>query len=165
MADRHPSIAQQRPTRFAGLAADRHPPIAQQRPTRFAGRAAGPEPIETVLQIGTEENDLALAPRMLRFEKGKLYKLVMVNSGKITHHISAPEFGAAIDSTRLLRSVELKPGDSQVWYFAADREGVYRIGCGLKAHAKAGMVGKIIVVSHQVSLIRTHLTADNLSAG
>jgi uncharacterized cupredoxin-like copper-binding protein len=41
--------------------------------------------------------------------------------------------------------VELKPGDSQVWYFTADQEGAYRIGCAMKAHAKAGVVGTIIV--------------------
>jgi uncharacterized cupredoxin-like copper-binding protein len=105
----------------------------------------GPEPIQVVLQFGTETRNLALTPETLRFEKGKLYKLVIVNPSKTAHFVSAPEFGAAIDSISLTQGVALRQGDQQVWYFVADQAGTYDIMCGHKAHADAGMVGKIIV--------------------
>ena len=138
-ADRHPPLV----IRFAeatGPAIDRHPPLV----TRIAGLAMQ-EPIEMVLQVGTEQDDFALAPGILRFEKGKLYKLVMTSPSRITHYVSAPEFGEAIDSMRLTQGLELKPGERQVWYFAAEEAGTYRVACRLMAHAKAGMVGKFIV--------------------
>jgi uncharacterized cupredoxin-like copper-binding protein len=137
--DRHPPLA----TQYAGLArygVDRHPPLA----TQYAG-LTGPEPIQVVLQFGTETRNLALTPETLRFEKGKLYKLVIVNPSKTAHFVSAPEFGAAIDSISLTQGVALRQGDQQVWYFVADQAGTYDIMCGHKAHADAGMVGKIIV--------------------
>ncbi len=138
-ADRHPLAA----TRFAELTQpglDRHPPIA----TRFA-RLAPQEPIEVVLQVGTAADHFAMAPKTLKLKKGELYKLVIVNRSRVTHQVSAPEFGAAIDSASLTGGIELKPGDRAVWYFTADQEGTYGIACSQMEHAKAGMVGKIIV--------------------
>jgi uncharacterized cupredoxin-like copper-binding protein len=137
--DRHPPLA----TQYAGLArygVDRHPPLVMQY-----AELTGPEPIQVVLQFGTETRNLALTPETLRFEKGKLYKLVIVNPSKTAHFVSAPEFGAAIDSISLTQGVALRQGDQQVWYFVADQAGTYDIMCGHKAHADAGMVGKIIV--------------------
>jgi uncharacterized cupredoxin-like copper-binding protein len=137
--DRHPPLA----TQYAGLTrygVDRHPPLA----TQYA-ELTGPEPIQVVLQFGTETRNFALTPETLRFEKGKLYKLVIVNPSKTAHFVSAPEFGATIDSISLTQGVALRQGDQQVWYFVADQAGTYDIMCGHKAHADAGMTGKIIV--------------------
>jgi uncharacterized cupredoxin-like copper-binding protein len=137
--DRHPPLA----TQYAGLArygVDRHPPLA----TQYAA-LTGQEPIRVVLQFGTETKNFAMTPKALRLEKGKLYKLVIVNPSKTAHFVLAPEFGAAIDSISLTQGVALRQGDHQVWYFAADQAGTYDIRCGHEAHAKAGMVGKIIV--------------------
>jgi uncharacterized cupredoxin-like copper-binding protein len=137
--DRHPPLA----TQYAGLTrygVDRHPPLVMQY-----AELTGPEPIQVVLQFGTETRNFALTPETLRFEKGKLYKLVIVNPSKTAHFVSAPEFGAAIDSISLTQGVALRQGDQQVWYFVADQAGTYDIMCGHKAHADAGMMGKIIV--------------------
>ncbi len=109
----------------------------------------GQDPIRVVLQFGTETKNFAMTPKALRLEKGKLYKLVIVNPSKTAHFILAPEFGAAIDSISLTQGVALKQGDQQVWYFAADQAGTYGIMCGYNAHAKAGMVGKINVSSRR----------------
>ncbi len=155
--DRHPPLA----TQYAELTrygVDRHPPLATQYAERRrspAGRhptlatryaeLTGQEPIQVVLQFGTETKNFAMTPKALRLEKGKLYRLVIVNPSKTAHFVLAPEFGAAIDSISLTQGVALRQGDQQVWYFAADQAGTYDIRCGHEAHAKAGMVGKIIV--------------------
>jgi uncharacterized cupredoxin-like copper-binding protein len=120
--------------------ADRHPPAA----AIFAGLDKQ-EPIQVVLQFGTETKNFALTPKTLRLEKGKLYKLVIVNPSKTAHVVSAHEFGAAIDSISLMHGVPLKQGEKQAWYFVADQAGTYDIMCAHKAHADAGMMGKIIV--------------------
>ena len=156
-AGRHPPLA----TQYAELTrhgVDRHPPLTTQyaeRPrynverwtpltTQYA-EPTGQEPIQVVLQFGTETKNFALTPETLRFEKGKLYKLVIVNPSKTAHFVLAPEFGAAIDSISLTQGVALKQGEQQLWYFVADQAGTYDIMCGHKAHADAGMMGKIIV--------------------
>ncbi len=137
------------PTAIQGVAlsgpdADRHPPLA----TQYAA-LTGQEPIQVVLQFGTETKNFALTPKTLRFEKGKLYNLVIVNPSKTAHFVSAHEFGVAIDSISLMHGVALKQDDRQGWYFVADQTGVYDIKCGHRAHAEAGMVGKINVSSRR----------------
>ena len=103
------------------------------------------EPIQVVLQFGTENDDFALTPKTLRFEKGKRYTLLIVNPSRVTHYISAPKFGASIGSRSLTQGVALKPSDQHLWYFVADQEGTYGIVCGRIGHAKSGMAGQIIV--------------------
>ncbi len=44
-----------------------------------------------------------------------------------------------------LHNIARSKSGSCLWYFAADQAGTYDIRCGHEAHAKAGMVGKIIV--------------------
>ncbi len=155
--DRHPPLATQYAERRRSPAG-RHPPLA----TRYAGltrygverwtplttqyaEPTGQEPIQVVLQFGTETKNFAMTPKVLRLEKGKLYGLVIVNPSKTAHFVLAPEFGAAIDSISLTQGVALKQGEQQVWYFVADQAGIYDIMCGHKAHADAGMMGKVIV--------------------
>jgi uncharacterized cupredoxin-like copper-binding protein len=137
--DRHPPATTQVAT-LVPYGVDRHPPSA----TQYAA-LNGQEPIQVVLQFGTETKSFALTPKSLRFETGKLYKLVIVNPSKTAHVVFAPEFGVAIDSISLTQGVALKQGDRQTWYFVADQAGTYDIMCGHKAHVEAGMMGKIIV--------------------
>ena len=66
--DRHPPLA----TQYAELTrygVDRHPPLA----TQYA-EPTGQEPIQVVLQFGTETKNFAMTPKALRLEKGKLYE-------------------------------------------------------------------------------------------
>jgi len=142
-ADRHDPLAR-RYVELTRYGADRHPPLA----TQYA-ELTGQDPIQVVLQFGTETKNFAMTPKALRLEKGKLYRLVIVNPSKTAHFVLAPEFGAAIDSIHLTQGVALRQGDQQVWYFAADQAGTYGIMCGYNAHAKAGMVGKINVSSRR----------------
>jgi len=137
--DRHPPVAAQY-AELSRYGADRHPPLA----TQFAGLDRQ-EPIQMVLRFGTENDDFALTPKTLRFEKGKQYRLLIKNPSRVTHYISAPKFGAAIGSRSLMQSVALNPNDQHLWNFVADQEGAYDIRCGIETHAEAGMVGKIIV--------------------
>ena len=137
--DRHPPLA----TQYAELTrygVDRHPPLA----TQYA-ELTGQEPIQMVLLVGTVNDDFALTPKTLRFEKGKQYRLLIKNPSRVTHYISAPKFGAAIGSRSLMQSVALNQNDQHLWNFVADQEGAYDIRCGIETHAEAGMVGKIIV--------------------
>ncbi len=137
--DRHPPVA----TQYAGLTrygVDRHPPLA----TQYA-ELTGQEPIQMVLRLGKGNDEFALTPKTLTFEKGKHYRLLIVNPSRVIHYISAPKFGAAIGSENLTRGVVLRPSDEHLWNFVADKEGTYDIRCLQAGHAKNGMVGKIIV--------------------
>ena len=125
---------------LTGPGLDRHPPVAPQ----YAELDRG-EPIQMVLRLGTENDDFALTPKTLRFEKGKHYRLLIVNPSRVIHYISAQTFGAAIGSKNLTRGVALEPSDQHLWNFVADQEGTYDIRCDIETHAEAGMVGKIIV--------------------
>jgi uncharacterized cupredoxin-like copper-binding protein len=138
-------------TGFAGVQAGTSQNIIESTAPTATQYAAltGQEPIRVVLQFGTETKNFVLIPKTLRFEKGKLYNLVILNRSKTAHFVSAHEFGVAIDSISLMHGVALKQDDRQGWYFVADQTGTYDIMCGHKAHAEAGMVGKIIVSDAQ----------------
>ena len=129
------------------------------------------EPIDktNVVQVtlGTELDELVIAPEKLRLVIGRRYTFVIKNPSLTTHYFWAPEFGgyatwtdrARVDKGDVkLRNIEaeergtystweikIEPGGTAVWEFVPVMAGRYKFGCSLPEHADAGMVGEIEV--------------------
>ncbi len=110
------------------------------------------------------------APDKLRFETGKLYKLILRNASKDPHYFTSHAFSQLIWSRKVqvtqeregkkvtlaefkgaIREIEVYPGHSAEWWFvpvAAGRADDLR--CGIVApdgttHAGHGMTGEIVI--------------------
>ena len=132
------------------------------------------KPLETVLELGTKSGELVITPGELKLQTGKLYKLIVNNPSDATHYLSVPEFGTAVRTSKIdaqggavkrtgfqnpratlarfatntshkVQEIEVRPGATAVWYFTPVRTGSYKFGCGIPAHAEAGMVSNIRV--------------------
>ncbi len=114
------------------------------------------EPIKVVVQLGTESGGLAFKPNRLRFETGKLYKLVLENPSGVKHYFSALQFASAVWTRKVetdqaeikgaIREIELKPGGQAEWFFVPVQAGIFDFGCTIAGHSEAGMIGKITVM-------------------
>ena len=113
------------------------------------------EPIQVVVQLGTESDDLVFLPHTLTFQTGKLYKLVLKNPSNTKHCLSAPRFAAAVWTRKVetekaevmgaIREIELKPGGQAEWFFVPVQAGTFGLACTIAGHVNAGMVGEINV--------------------
>lgn len=134
---------------------------------------------EITIQAGTKTDDLVFVPNNLHFRSGELYKLVVQNPSSLTHNLMVGELGKAglttnveimktdlaIQAQRVLeyvtafpyktQAVEIKPGETAVWYFMPIREGTYSFNCVTRmdrsagkqgTHSSAGMHGTIEVM-------------------
>ena len=113
------------------------------------------EPIEMVIQLGTESGELVFKPNKLTFEMGKLYKLVLQNPSGVKHYLSGLRFAAAVWTRKVetgqagikgaIREIKLLPGGEAEWYFVPVQAGTFDFGCTISVHAEADMVGKITI--------------------
>lgn len=131
------------------------------------------KPIEVSVQFGTKSGDLVITPSELKFQRGQLYKLIINNSSNVTHYLSVPRFGAAVwtvgvrggelNRTRSqnpkrptlarpadtflyqVQEIKVRRGGTAAWTLMPIQAGSYPFGCGISAHAEAGMVGNIVV--------------------
>lgn len=132
------------------------------------------KPLEMVLELGTKSGELVITPSELKLQTGKLYKLIVTNPSNVTHYLSVPEFGTAVQTSKIgvqggeinrtgfqnpratlarsvaslsfkVQAIEVWPGGMAEWTFTPVRAGSYKFGCGIPAHAHEGMVGKIRV--------------------
>lgn len=88
-------------------------------------------------------------PNHLRFRRGVVYRLTVVNRGRELHELTAPKFFRAIE----LRNADalnpehseivVQPGEQKVVYFIAPRAGHFAMWCA--DHDWAGMTGDIAV--------------------
>jgi uncharacterized cupredoxin-like copper-binding protein len=138
-------------------------------PAQAAGDLSRQDPIEVTVDLGQGDNHVFM-PNVLRFETGKLYKLILRNASKHPHYFTSDAFSQMIftrkvqvtqtregKSTTLaefkgaIREIEVYPGHSAEWWFvpvAAGRAGDLR--CGIvaqdgKTHAAHGMIGEIVI--------------------
>ena len=123
----------------------------------FATDLGGGEAIEVKIHMGTKANEFAYEPQTLNLEVGKLYKLVFINSGRMKHEWTAPEFVENVWVRKVefngvelkfagLREVELlKPGAQVEVYLVPIRPVDAEMACEVEGHKEAGMVGRIIV--------------------
>ena len=129
------------------------------------------KPIEVIVQLSTKSGELAITPSNLRLQTGKRYKPVINNPSNSTHYLSVPRFGAAVWTAKIdvqggevnrtgfqlvarsgatlsrkVKEIELRPGGMAQWTFTPLQTGSYEIGCGVPAHAQAGMVSHFLVI-------------------
>jgi uncharacterized cupredoxin-like copper-binding protein len=134
-----------------------------------AGNLAGQEPVVVTVELG-RPGQHAFVPNKLRFETGKLYKLVLTNPSNDPHYFTSHAFSQMIFTRKVqvtqvregkttalaefkgaIREIEVYPGQSAEWWFVPVATGrVTDLRCGIvgtdgKSHAEHGMVGEIVI--------------------
>jgi uncharacterized cupredoxin-like copper-binding protein len=134
-----------------------------------AGDLSKQTPIEVVVELG-KPGQHTFTPNKLRFETGKLYKLVLRNASSDAHYFTSDGFHPLIYTRKVqvvqerdgkavtlaefkgaIREIEVYPGQSAEWWFvpvAAGRATDLRcgiVGADGKTHADHGMVGEILI--------------------
>jgi uncharacterized cupredoxin-like copper-binding protein len=113
------------------------------------------DPIEIVVELGTQDGGLVFTPNALTFQAGKLYKLVLVNQSKSQHYFSALRFAAAVWTRKVevegaeikgaIREIEVLPGGQAAWFIVPVQAGTFELQCTVPGHAEAGMIGEIMI--------------------
>lgn len=134
-----------------------------------AGNLAGQQPIEVTVDLG-KPGQHVFEPRQIKFETGKLYKLILRNPSNDPHYFTSHAFSGMIFTRKVqvtqvrdgktvnlaefkgaIREVEVYPGHSAEWWFVPVATGrVTDLRCGIvgsdgKSHADHGMVGEIVI--------------------
>jgi uncharacterized cupredoxin-like copper-binding protein len=134
-----------------------------------AGDLSRQAPIEITVELG-KPGQHAFVPNRLRFETGKLYKLILTNSSNDPHYFTSHAFTQLIYTRKVqvtqmrdgkqvtlaefkgaIREIEVYPGHSAEWWFVPVAAGrVTDLQCGIrgndgKTHADHGMVGEIVI--------------------
>jgi uncharacterized cupredoxin-like copper-binding protein len=134
-----------------------------------AGDLSKQTPIELTVDLGSPGKH-EFAPKQLRFETGKLYKLILRNSSSDPHYFTSHAFSQMVFTRKVqvtqirdgkpvtlaefkgaIREVEVYPGQSAEWWLvpiaagrASDLRCEVRTSDG-KSHAELGMTGEIVV--------------------
>jgi uncharacterized cupredoxin-like copper-binding protein len=134
-----------------------------------AGDLSRQDPVEVVVELGRPGQHV-FVPRQLRFETGKLYRLVLKNASSDPHYFTSHAFSQLVFTRKVqitqtqggepvtlaeikgaIREIEVFPGHSAEWWFVPVATGrVTDLQCGIrgsdgKTHAEHGMVGEIVV--------------------
>lgn len=120
-----------------------------------AGDLSRQTPVDLKVILGAKDNEYAIKPKTWNLQTGKLYKVTLVNEGKIKHEWVAPEFTLTIWTRKVqvggveikgvINEIELGPGTKAEWYFVPIRTGEFEMACEIEGHKEAGMFGKVIV--------------------
>jgi uncharacterized cupredoxin-like copper-binding protein len=136
---------------------------------RAAGDLSRQDPIEIKVELG-KPGAHVFVPNRLRFETGKLYKLVLTNPSNDPHYFTSHAFTQLIYTRKVqvtqmrdgklvtlaefkgsIREIEVYPGHSAEWWFVpvatgrvTDQQSGIR-GKDGKTHADHGMVGEIVI--------------------
>lgn len=134
-----------------------------------AGDLSRQTPIEVTVDLGSPGKH-EFSPKQIKFETGKLYKLILKNTSNDPHYFTSHAFSQMVftrkvqvtqmrdgKSTTLaefkgaIREVEVYPGHAAEWWLvpvAAGRISDLRCdikGADGKTHAELGMTGEIII--------------------
>ena len=134
-----------------------------------AGDLSRQTPIEVTVALGKPGKHV-FEPSRLRFETGKLYKLILTNPSNDPHYFTSHAFTQLIFTRKVqvtqmrdgklvtlaefkgaIREIEVYPGHSAEWWFVPVATGrVTDLQCGIrgadgKTHADHGMVGEIVI--------------------
>ena len=138
-----------------------------------AGFAAGDlsrqQPIEVTVDLG-KPGQHVFEPNQIKFETGKLYKLILRNASNDPHYFTSHNFSQMVWTRKVqvvqsrdgkpvtlaefkgaIREVEVYPGHAAEWWLVPIAAGrVTDLMCGIadksgKTHAQLGMVGEIII--------------------
>ena len=147
------------------------PLIEPVRQASAAGDLSRQEPITVVVELGRPDGRHAFEPNRLRFETGKLYRLVLRNVSTDPHYFTSDEFAARIFTRKVqvtqrqpdgrevtlaefkgsIREIEVYPGHAAEWWFVPVATGrITDLRCGIVAadrrtHVEHGMVGEILI--------------------
>jgi uncharacterized cupredoxin-like copper-binding protein len=155
------------PARLLALAAWIFTPISGI--VHAGGNLAGQPPIEVVVELGSPGKHV-FVPDKLRFETGKLYKLVLKNPSTDPHYFTSHAFTQLVFTRKVqvvqvregkfvtlaefkgaIREIEVYPGQTAEWWFVPVATGrITDLRCGItgkdgKTHADHGMVGEIVI--------------------
>jgi uncharacterized cupredoxin-like copper-binding protein len=134
-----------------------------------AGDLSRQEPIAITVELG-KPGQHGFFPNRLRFETGKLYKLVLKNPSRDPHYFTSHAFTQLIYTRKVqvvqerdgkmttlaelkgaIREIEVYPGQIAEWWFVPVAAGrVTDLRCGIasadgRTHADHGMVGEIVI--------------------
>ena len=134
-----------------------------------AGDLSRQTPIEVTVDLGSP-GKYEFAPKQLRFETGKLYKLILRNNSSDPHYFTSHAFSQMVWTRKAqvtqqrdgksvtlaefkgpMREIEVYPGHSAEWWLvpvAAGRTTDLRCdikGADGKTHAELGMTGEIVI--------------------
>ena len=134
-----------------------------------AGDLSRQTPIEVTVDLGSPGKH-EFAPKQLKFETGKLYKLILRNPSSDPHYFTSHAFSGMIFTRKVqvtqvrdgksvtlaefkgaIREVEVYPGHSAEWWFVPVATGrVTDLRCRIvgtdgKSHADHGMTGEIVI--------------------
>lgn len=138
---------------------------------RAAGNLAGGDPILVEVRLGTPEGGHVFAPDRLRFETGRLYRLVLRNVSRDPHYFTSDEFAARVFTRKAqvmgrgadgretvlaeikgaIREIEVYPGQAAEWWFVPVQTGrITDLRCGIiapdgRSHTAHGMRGEILI--------------------
>ena len=130
-----------------------------------AGDLSRQTPIEMTVNLGSPGSH-EFMPKQLRFETGKLYKLILRNDSNDAHYFTSHAFSQMVWTRKVqavqqretiaefkgaIREIEVYPGQSAEWWLvpvaagrAADLRCEIKTADG-KTHADLGMTGEIII--------------------
>jgi len=120
------------------------------------------QPIDISIELGNKKDELKFFPSNLRFETGKLYRLIIGNPSAQKHYFSSEQFSRAIYTRKVqinkadgsamvevkgnIREIEVYPGSRAEWWFVAVKAGQFNdLKCTIKGHTEAGMIGNITI--------------------
>jgi uncharacterized cupredoxin-like copper-binding protein len=134
-----------------------------------AGDLSRQTPIEVTVDLG-KPGQHVFVPSQLKFETGKLYKLILRNPSEDPHYFTSDAFTQLIYTRKVqvtqqrdgktitlaefkgaIREIEVYPGHAAEWWFVPVAAGrVTDLRCGIvgkdgKSHAQHGMVGEIVI--------------------
>jgi len=144
--------------------------VAVALPTALwsAGDLSRQNPIEVTVDLG-KPGEHAFVPREIKFETGKLYKLILRNPSNDPHYFTSDAFSGMIFTRKVqvtqqregktvtlaefkgaIREIEVYPGHAAEWWFVPVAAGrVSDLRCGIvkdgKTHAQLGMTGEIVI--------------------
>ena len=138
---------------------------------RAAGDLSRQQPIVVQVELGRPDGQHAFEPNRLRFETGRLYRLVLRNNSRDPHYFTSDEFAARVFTRKVqvaqrradgredtlaefkgaIREIEVYPGHAAEWWFVPVATGkISDLRCGIvgadgRTHAEHGMVGEIVI--------------------
>ncbi len=138
--------------------------------TALAGDLSRQTPIEITVEMGKPGGHHSFSPSNLKFETGKLYKLILKNPSDDPHYFTSHAFSQMIWTRKVqvvqsrdgknvtlaefkgaIREIEVYPGHAAEWWFVPVAAGkITDLQCGIvgkdgKTHAHHGMTGEIVI--------------------
>lgn len=130
--------------------------------SQAAGDMTAQQAITRHVQLGDKKNNLRFVPDRLKFETGKLYKLVIHNPSQQKHYFTAEALSRSVFTRKVevlskegktvaevkggINEIEVYPGGTAEWWFVPVKTlRAAPLHCAIKGHTEAGMTGHITI--------------------